>query len=182
MAHRALRTMVSMAFGSLSACCCWLVIWHVPALGAAVGYLPGAILGSFLFIRGQLLLGWRGWHVGSMCTLIAAGAAAWRLARLVQSLGGPLPWLGASLAGALGLCAGMLLSWRLRRVRNALLVSMSAAGVAGGVLFTLVSELQWYRVALRPFSLLLLCLWQAGLLTTAGLCLQGASDRRTAAR
>jgi hypothetical protein len=104
--------------------------------------------------------------------VVLACLAAWPLAQTARQLGGPLPWVSASLVGALGIAIGILVAWPQRVRRGSVLGLMVAAGLAGGLLFTAAGELGLVRSGRSMWSVVLLCSWQAGLLTAAAFTLR----------
>jgi len=178
---RTLAIALGAASGLASALSCWLVIFRLEApsgMGGTVRYLPGAILGGFICIEGQAILGWPRVSVARLGALILVTTLAWRLSQWAHALGGPLQWLIASLLGALGTCAGMMLAWPLRAIRRLLLMTATMIGLGGGVLFTLASTLHLYSLRLygsaQLWPFILMCMWHCALLTAAGICLHRA--------
>jgi hypothetical protein len=158
-----------LALGALSGLCSWLALMHGSSFAP---YLPGALLGFFVCIGGQYTLGWPRLQLTRAATVVFVCLVAWRLAPLARQLGGPLPWVNASVVGALGILAGMFVAWPQPARRTSPALLMTAAGWVGGLLFTAASELHWVRSGRSLSAMLLLCSWQAGLLTAAALALR----------
>lgn len=166
------RLMLAAALGIASGASCWLVIFRIELLSPASRYLPGAILGAFVWIHGCWVMRLPRPSLLRTCGLILVGALAWRLAQEIQALGGPFKWLLASLLGALGVGGGIWLAWPTSTVR--LLLPMALGGMAGGLLFTLASALRVQRHEPVLWALLMLCAWHALLLTAATFSLHRA--------
>jgi len=146
-----------------------------------VGYLPGGLLGLGIFVAGQIALPTRTVRLLRATLLAVSGLLAWRLALATVDLGGTLRWINASLVGALGVTAGMLLAWP-QVSRRRLIVAMTIAGFAGGILFALGSTRLYGSMPAHPLlgreqsTLLLIWLWQAGLMSTAAIALRSPTD------
>jgi hypothetical protein len=152
---------------------------HASAFGALAGYLPGALLGVGVFIAGQIALAWP--HAGPKRAgiLVLSCLLAWRLALWAREFGGPGSWVMASVVGTLGVAAGILLAWPRQARRKRVLAALAATGVAGGLLFAAAYELRLHfagRFPGRWWPLLLICLWQAGLVATAAWALRLTND------
>jgi hypothetical protein len=170
--NRMTAAVLGFLLGMASGVSCWLVIFRIEAVSGLSRYLPGALLGAFICIGGRAILGAPRASVTRLGALILTVMLAWRLAQTAQGFGGWMQWFSASLIGALGAGAGMLIAWPLHTGRSRLLLAMTAVGLGGGVLFTLMSglRLQGARVT---WALAVLCIWHCALLTAAAVCLQG---------
>jgi hypothetical protein len=149
------------------------------AFGALAGYLPGALLGVGVFIAGQLVLAWPPNGPARAGIVVLSSLSAWRLALWARELGGPGSWLMASVVGTMGVAAGILLAWPRHARRRRVLAALAATGVAGGLLFAGAYELRLHSAARAPgrwWPLLLICLWQAGLVASAAWALRLTHD------
>lgn len=163
-----LRCLVLAAI-SVSACA-WL-LRRSPALSLWARYLPGTLLGAFVLLAGQTALGSARLSVVRAIGLLLACTLAWRLALHVRLGNALFPWLSASLVGSLGVGVGTVLAWPQYVQGARLLTGLTLTGIAGGVLFMLATMLRLVgREA--PWSLVLLWIWQAGLLSVITLCLR----------
>ena len=164
------------SLGVLSGLCSWWVLTHGGSLASATAYLPGALLGFSVCLGMQYALGSPPLKLMQVASVVLVCLVAWRLAPVARQVGGPLPWVNASVVGAWGILAGMCVAWpeRARRLRCAAL--MTAAGIAGGLLFTAANDFHWIRSPRSIPSALLLCAWQAGLLSAAALGLRRPLD------
>ena len=164
-----------LALGAASGLCSWLVMSRASDFGALAGYLPGALLGVGVFIAGQLALAWPPKGPARAGVVVLSSLLAWRLALWARELGGPGSWVMASVVGTMGVAAGILLAWPRQARRKRVLAALAVTGIAGGLLFAATYELRLHSAARSPgrwWPLLLICLWQAGLVATAAWALR----------
>lgn len=162
-----------LALGAASGLCTWLIL--VKVAGAVPGgiHLPGVVLGIAVFVAGQIALGWPAPALARALILAFTGPLAWYLARETLQLGGSLKWVSSSLAGALGVAAGILLAWPRHAPRARVLAAMAVTGVAGGLLFAWVNQ-QMLRRNLQSswLPVAAACAWHGTLIAAAALALR----------
>jgi hypothetical protein len=134
------------------------------------------LLGVGIFIAGQIALRWPPESRARAGVVVLISLLAWRLAQWVRELGGSMSWVNASMVGALGVAAGVWLAWPRHVRRMPLFFSIAAAGVAGGLLFTAAYRLRLDPTGRSLWPLLLICIWQGALVTTAALALRFTDD------
>ncbi len=160
-----------LVLGVLCATGCWWLARHSTAVSVWAQYLPGVIFGVAVLIAGQGVLGWPPLHSVRAAGSLLACCLGWRLALLARLAGAPVPWMSASIIGALAVAAAVALAWPHHIQRTRLVITLAMTGVVGGLCFMLASQQRLLRDdSLWPLTLI--SAWQSGLLIVTALCLR----------
>lgn len=139
------------------------------------------MFGLVLYVAGEIALRVTPIRVLRAAVLALAGALAAYCAFATFTRGGTLRWINGSVVGALGVTAGLLLAWP-QAPRRRVILAMLIAGIAGGMACDAGSDLLYSAVRARagtrtPGPMLLIWLWQSGLISAAALALHSSKYR-----